>query len=161
MGERNETPQTETPQTETPQTTTPQNEIPQETAAAETGAPTPEMARSQRWEAQKAKDQAELEARYKDAPYLTKIFALHFGRPLVILSVLVAFGVLVYASMNLARVYYDKQAKQEDQDEEFPDEIFDQPLSEEDEHLIYDASPIDEEGAARIDAIAPVKADDT
>ena len=79
----------------------------------------------------------------------------------MILSVLVAFGVLVYASMNLARVYYDKQAKQEDQDEEFPDEIFDQPLSEEDEHLIYDASPIDEEGAARIDAIAPVKADDT
>ena len=161
MGERNETPQTETPQTETPQTTTPQNEIPQETAAAETGAPTPEMARSQRWEAQKAKDRAELEARYKDAPFLTRIFALYLGKPLVILSVLVAVGVLVYAGINLVRSYQEKQANQEDQQPEFAEEDFNQPLSEEDKHLIYEASPIDEEGAARIDAIAPVKADDT
>ena len=49
--------------------------------------PAPETTRSQRWEAQKQKEREELEAKYRDAPYLTKIFALHFGRPLVILSV--------------------------------------------------------------------------
>ena len=58
MGERNETPQTETPQTETPQNTTPQNELPQETTADDAVTPSPEIARSQRWEAQKAKDRA-------------------------------------------------------------------------------------------------------
>ncbi|MDO5456481.1 MAG: hypothetical protein Q4F25_06170 [Eubacteriales bacterium] len=40
------------------------NEIPQKTGADDAGTSTPEMTRSQRWEAQKAKDQAELEARY-------------------------------------------------------------------------------------------------
>ena len=66
-------------------------------ASETTGTPAQETTRSQRWEAQKQKEREELEAKYRDAPYLTKIFALHFGRPLVILSVLVALGVLISA----------------------------------------------------------------
>ena len=51
-------------------------------ASETTGTPAQETTRSQRWEAQKQKEREELEAKYRDAPYLTKIFALHFGRPL-------------------------------------------------------------------------------
>ena len=122
----------------------------------------PEATRSQRWEAQKQKEREELEAKYRDAPYLTKIFALHFGRPLVILSVLVALGVLISAGMGLARTYHEKQAAQEStEEEEDPLALIDKPLSEEDRPKIYEESPIDEKGAARIDAAAPVNADDT
>ena len=64
------------------------NDLPQGTEAGDAGTQAPEIAgtpeakltRSQRWEAQKQKEREELEAKYRDAPYLTKIFALHFGR---------------------------------------------------------------------------------
>ena len=132
------------------------------TPASETsGTPAQETTRSQRWEAQKQKEREELEAKYRDAPYLTKIFALHFGRPLVILSVLVALGVLVSAGMKLTRAYHEKQAGQESGEEEFQWSKLDRPLTEEEAPKVYEESPIDEEGAARIDAIEPVNADDT
>ena len=145
------------------------NDLPQGTEAGDAGTQAPEIAgtpeakltRSQRWEAQKQKEREELEAKYRDAPYLTKIFALHFGRPLVILSVLVALGVLVSAGRSIARNYQEKQAARTSQEEEDIYSIIDAPLSEEDSPLIYEESPIDEKGAARIDAIAPVSADDT
>ena len=153
------------------------NDIPQGAGTGDAGTQAPETARSQaqettrsqtqettrsqRWEAQKQKEREELEAKYSDAPYLTKIFALHFGRPLVILSVLVALGVLVSAGMKIARNYQEKQAAQTNREEENPFALIDQPLSEEDSPKIYEESPIDEEGAARIDAVAPVNADDT
>ena len=134
------------------------DKIPQETEAPSPKQTEPELTRSQRWEAQKKKDREELEAKYKDAPFLTRLFALHFGKPLVILSVLVAFGVLIYVGKNLARTYQDDQ---ESQEVPYTDEDYDKPLSEEDKPKIYEASPIDEEGAAKIDAIAPVGADET
>ena len=130
-------------------------------ASETTGTPAQETTRSQRWEAQKQKEREELEAKYRDAPYLTKIFALHFGRPLVILSVLVALGVLVSAGMKLTRAYHEKQAGQESGEEEFQWSKLDRPLTEEEAPKVYEESPIDEEGAARIDAIEPVNADDT
>ena len=130
-------------------------------ASETTGTPAQETTRSQRWEAQKQKEREELEAKYRDAPYLTKIFALHFGRPLVILSVLVALGVLVSAGMKLTRAYHEKQAAQESGEEEFQWSKLDRPLTEEEAPKVYEESPIDEEGAARIDAIEPVNADDT
>ena len=161
MQEINELPQeaegstgTEAPETGSP---TPETGSP----APESGSPTPETTRSQRWYAQKEKERKELEAKYKDAPFLTRLFALHFGKPLVILSVLVAFGVLIYAGMGLTRAYHERQSAQESQEEELSMEVFNQPLSEEDRPKIYEESPIDEEGAARIDAFAPVNADDT
>lgn len=65
------------------------NEISHEAGASDAvETPAPELTRSQRWEAQKQKEREEQEARYKDAPFLTKIFELYFGKPLVILSVL-------------------------------------------------------------------------
>lgn len=136
-------------------------------AAGEAGAsdvvetPATELTRSQRWEAQKQKEREEQEARYKDAPFLTKIFELYFGKPLVILSVLVALGVLVFAGMKLTRDYHERQAAQGKQEASAAEPDYDAPLSEENKSLIYEESPIDEEGAARIDAMAPVSADDT
>ena len=115
----------------------------------DTGTQAPETTRSQRWEAQKQKEREELEAKYRDAPYLTKLFALHFGKPLVILSVLVAMGVLISAGMGIARTYHEKQA-QDSNDEDFSLEDIYQPLTEEDSPKIYEESPIDEEGAAWI-----------
>lgn len=136
-------------------------DIPQGTGADDAGTPTPDAARSQRWEAQKEKERKELEAKYKDAPFLTRIFALYLGRPLVILSVLVALGVLFAAGRDIIRTYHEKQAAQEEEEPGFADMDFDKPLSEEDRPKIYEESPIDEEGAAKIDAAAPVSADDT
>ena len=63
--------------------------------------------------------------------------------------------------MNLTRSYHENQADQTEPEEEFSIEDMYKPLSEEDKPLIYEESPIDEEGAAKIDAIAPVSADDT
>lgn len=103
--------------------------------------PAQETTRSQRWEAQKQKEREELEAKYRDAPYLTKIFALHFGRPLVILSVLVALGVLVSAGMKLTRAYHEKQAGQESGEEEFQWSKLDRPLTEEEAPKVYEGVP--------------------
>ena len=137
------------------------NDIPQEAGANPAEASEAKTTRSQRWEAQKQKEREELEAKYKDAPYLVKVFELYFGKPLLILSVLVSIGVLVFAGMNLTRSYHENQADQTEPEEEFSIEDMYKPLSEKDKPLIYEESPIDEEGAAKIDAIAPVSADDT
>lgn len=74
---------------------------------------------------------------------------------------MVALGVLVSAGMKLTRSYHEKQAGQESGEEEFQWSKLDRPLTEEEAPKVYEESPIDEEGAARIDAIEPVNADDT
>ena len=106
----------------------------------------------QRWKAVKKQDRAELKAHYADAPRLVRFWNIYAKKPVktlfyaaLIASVLAAIvpGIFTAFFTELLNAFYEQR---------------NEPVSKE---QIYALSPIDEEGAARIDALPPVDADDT
>ena len=106
----------------------------------------------QRWKAVKKQDRAELKAHYADAPRLVRFWNIYAKKPVktlfyaaLIASVLAATvpGIFTAFFTELLNAFYEQR---------------NEPVSKE---QIYALSPIDEEGAARIDALPPVDADDT
>ena len=109
--------------------------------------------RKRRWKEEKKRRRAELKEHYKDAPFLIKFLRLYFIKPFIIstlaglaLVFVLLFGFMIYYGC----LYLYHNSLYENRYE---------PV--EDVQLLYDQSPIDEEGAKRIDAMAPSGADDT
>lgn len=109
--------------------------------------------RRKRWKAAKKARRAEQKAYYQYAPWPVRIWNLYLKKPLkVIVIIAVIFGLLGAAVMTAlpdlqTDIYYALK------------EIRNKPV---DKEKIYELSPIDEAGAARIDAAAsPIGADET
>ena len=109
--------------------------------------------RKARWRAEKKRRRSELKEHYKDAPFLIKIIRLYLIKPFVFstiafwgLLLLGATGVGIYFLITTEVLNYAYENRNE-------------PLD--DEQLIYDQSPIDEEGAKRVEAMEPSDPDDT
>ena len=106
-----------------------------------------------RWKAEKKRRRAELKEHYKDAPFLIKLIRLYLVKPFVIATV--AFWGLLIAGLLGVGIYFLAYIEIRD----YVYENRNEPV--EDKQLLYDQSPIDEEGAKRVDAAAPNNADDT
>ncbi|MCR5089141.1 MAG: hypothetical protein K6C08_06500 [Oscillospiraceae bacterium] len=105
-------------------------------------------ARRLRWKKEKYRRRDELKTRYQDAPWLIRLFRLYLLKPVTVLLVLaIVTGALGYGFMSSAGSILDVLF-----------ETRNNPVSQEE---IYKMSPIDEDGAERIDAVAPVDSDDT
>ena len=102
------------------------------------------IARRIRWKQEKLNRRHELEEHYRDAPWLLRVFRLYLLKPLIALVLVAALGYGAFMAL-LEPVIKTVTSNTE-------------PVSQE---KIYALSPIDEEGAKRIDAAAPVGKDDT
>ena len=105
------------------------------------------------WKAEKKARRAELKARYQYAPGLTRFWNLYAKKPVKFLFYLALIAGLcsTVSAENLISLIQPVIMSYYDANKDKP-----QPKEK-----IYAESPLDEEGAARIDAIAPVDADDT
>ncbi len=105
-------------------------------------------ARRLRWKKEKVRRRSELKARYQDAPWIIRLTRVYLVKPFVMLLVLAvlitALGSAVQGAAGavLNAIFSTRNA----------------PVSAE---KIYELSPVDERGAEKIDAVAPVSADDT
>ena len=111
--------------------------------------------RRKRWKAaKKAKRDAEKEY-YRYAPWPTRVWHLYLKKPLTgILTCLIVL-VLVAASFGAISDLFSSIFMEVYQTTK------DKPLSEEDMKKLYELSPLDEEGAKRIDALPAVGEDET
>ena len=111
--------------------------------------------RRKRWKAaKKAKRDAEKEY-YRYAPWPTRVWHLYLKKPLTgILTCLIVL-VLVAASFGAISELFSSIFMEVYQTTK------DKPLSEEDMKKLYELSPLDEEGAKRIDALPAVGEDET
>ena len=111
--------------------------------------------RRKRWKAaKKAKRDAEKEY-YRYAPWPTRVWNLYLKKPLIgIVSCLIVL-VLVAASFGAISELFSSIFMEVYQTTK------DKPLSEEDMKKLYELSPLDEEGAKRIDALPAVGEDET
>ena len=106
-------------------------------------------ARRLRWKKEKADRRQALKDRYRDAPWIVRVPRLYLLKPFIALLIIAAVVGGAYALVQttmptLISSYLDTNKNN--------------PVSQE---RIYSMSPIDEEGAKRIDAVAPVGKDDT
>lgn len=110
-------------------------------------------AKKQRWKAAKKQRRAELKERYKDAPWLTRLCRVYLLKPFVIVLVVAALlAVLVFGVYPLImNGLVDEMSRYFDDNKDNPVEA----------EQIYEISPIDEEGAARIAATEPIGEDET
>ena len=105
-----------------------------------------------RWKEEKKRRRIELKERYKDAPWYIKVPRVYLLKPFIIAAIgLIAatiLGFMIYGMGTLFHfiliyaLYENRNA----------------PVAEE---KIYELSPIDEEGAARIEAYAPIGEDES
>lgn len=108
-----------------------------------------EKIRKVRWKRSKATWREELKTRYENAPWLVRVWNLYLWKIAAVLVVLAVIGIIVAMTAGttvgaLISAYLETNR--------------DKPV---DKEAIYELSPLDEEGAKRIDAIAPVDKDDT
>lgn len=102
-------------------------------------------ARRLRWKQQRQDRRQALRDKYRDAPWIVRVPRLYLVKPLIALLVLFALAGCAYMGLQMFLGTYIDTAKNK-------------PVSQD---KIYEISPIDEEGAKRIDAAAPVGKDDT
>lgn len=108
--------------------------------------------RKRRWKAVKAARRAEKKEAYRYAPFIKRIWVLYLWKPVAaILAVVLLASVLYEPIMSAVGAVTMGVYK----------EIKDMPLSEEDIPKLYELSPLDEEGAKRINAYPSVGADET
>ena len=98
-----------------------------------------------RWKREKQERRQALKTRYRDAPWIVRVPRLYLLRPLIALLVIAVLAAGAYAGLQFAVSSYMQANK-------------DKPVSQD---KIYELSPLDEKGAKRIDAVAPVDKDDT
>ena len=115
--------------------------------------------RRKRWKAAKRAKRQELKDYYQYAPWLKRMWNLYlkgfFRRLLSLVILLAVVGMLVVTAPAILPAIMGPVIR------EYYDRVKNQPLTEDQIQEIYEMSPIDEEGAARIDALPPVDADDT
>ena len=102
-------------------------------------------ARRLRWKQERQERRRTLEEHYKDAPWIIRIPRLYLIKPFIALLIIAALGFA--ATQILPRLYIESL-----------DANKNAPVAQE---QIEALSPIDKEGAKRIDATAPVDKDDT
>lgn len=110
-------------------------------------------ARRQRWKAAKKQRRQQRKDFYRDAPFLTRIWHLYLWKPAAVLAVL-----LVLAAANLDTIMekvFVPTVKT------MLTSVRNKPLDPKNAGKIYELSPLDEDGAKRINAIAPVEAGET
>ena len=98
-----------------------------------------------RWKREKQERRQALKTRYRDAPWIVRVPRLYLLRPLIALLVIAVLAAGAYVGLQFAVSSYMQANK-------------DKPVSQD---KIYELSPLDEKGAKRIDAVAPVDKDDT
>ena len=108
--------------------------------------------RKERWKAAKKKHREELKERYKDAPWIIRIPRVYLLKPFVtgFICILLAGG-LVFGGISLYKYIVNETFKR----------MYENRNNPVDTDKIYALSPIDEEGAQRIDAYAPIGEDET
>ena len=111
--------------------------------------------RRQRWKAaQKARRDAEKEY-YRYAPWGKRVWNLYLKKPILgILGFLLAALVLLVSFSAVSEIFQGVFS-------DVYNSVKDKPLSEKDLEKLYEISPLDEEGAKRIDALPGVGADET
>lgn len=102
-------------------------------------------ARRLRWKQQRFEKRRNLRASYEDAPWPLRVARLYLVKPLIAVVIIAALGAAAYAALPQALMTFNNVNK-------------DKPVAKE---KIYALSPIDKEGAKRIDAAKPVDKDDT
>ena len=106
-----------------------------------------------RWKKQKREMRRELREKYKDAPFPVRFYHLFFKKILIGFGVsfvaLTFLGIVAGVVFEIGLFIYD----------DYLDEKRDEPV--EDVSILYELSPLDEEGAKRIDAIPEGGKDDT
>ena len=111
--------------------------------------------RRQRWKAAKKAKREEQKEFYRYAPALKRIWNLYLKKPLfVILMLAIVTGVIASNFNAILQAVATPFVLQEL-------EKIDNPLSEEDIPKLYELSPLDEEGAKRIDALPGIGEDET
>ena len=108
------------------------------------------------WKAAKKARREEEKEYYRYAPWGKRVWNLYLKKPVLGVLGLLLAALLIFASIELIQ-------------EEIIDPLFtkyyqsvkDKPLSEKDLEKLYELSPLDEEGAKRIDALPPVGEDET
>lgn len=108
-----------------------------------------EKIRKLRWKRSKATRREELKTRYEDAPWFTRVWNLYLVKPFMVLVILavIAGVIALNAGTTIGKIisaYLETNRNKAVAQEE-----------------IYELSPIDEKGAKRIDAAAPVDKNDT
>jgi len=105
-----------------------------------------------RWKEEKKRRRIELKERYKDAPWYIKVPRVYLLKPVIygILGIIAAtvIGFAIYGAVTLTRYLYIYSLY----------ENRNAPVSEEE---IYALSPIDEEGAKKIESYAPIGEDES
>lgn len=108
--------------------------------------------RKMRWKEERKRRRRELKEHYKDAPFLIKVIRLYLIKPFVF-STMAFWGLIIVGLFGFG-IYYIVVY-------EVNSYVYENRNEPVDEELIYEQSAIDEEGAKRVDAIAPSNADDT
>jgi len=116
----------------------------------------PRKERRKRWKAAKKARRDTEKEHYRYAPWPTRVWNLYLKKPVIGIAIFVVVLVLVAASFTAITemiggfIFTD-----------YYNEVKDKPLDEKGMQKLYEMSPIDEEGAARIDAIPAVGEDET
>ena len=108
--------------------------------------------RRRRWRAVKKEERAALKERLRYAPVLLRWWILYLWKPALVIVAAAILAVILYQpAMSLISDIVRDQFY----------EVKDRPLSEEDMPKLYELSPLDEEGAEKIDAYPAVRGDET
>lgn len=110
-----------------------------------------EKSRRKRWKKQKKERRAALKAKYKDAPWLLKLFRLYLLKPILWLLVIGILGVALVSMLAGSGLLSEAVTEYID-----TEKMKDVPQEE-----IYAEAPIDEEGAGRIDGLPSYPETDT
>ncbi|MCR5089670.1 MAG: hypothetical protein K6C08_09175 [Oscillospiraceae bacterium] len=112
--------------------------------------------RHRRWKEARRQKWQEKKDYYRYAPWLKRVWNLYLKKPIAVLMVIaILSGVL---AVNMTSIFESVVVPIMQQ---YYFSMKDAPLSEADLPKIYKESPLDEEGGKRIDALAPVNAEDT
>ena len=107
--------------------------------------------RRERWKEDKKKHREELAERYKNAPWIIRVPVLYTKTILIVLGILILLAAAGFGGYKLYQAGMEK----------YQYALFDKKNNEVPKEQIYELSPIDEEGAARINAYAPVGENET
>ncbi len=112
--------------------------------------------RRRRWKAAKKAKRNEQKEYYRYAPWGKRVWNLYLKKPLKAIMLLLLIALIVVGSIDVITEYIVAPIFSS-----YYQSVKDRPLSEEDAKKIYEFSPLDEEGAGRIEALPAVGADET
>ena len=110
-------------------------------------------ARKVRWKEAKKERRRELKEKYKDAPWIIRVPRLYLLKPFII-GIIAIVALTIFGSIGVGVYFLGRMI--------YLDDLYDNRNAEvKDKDLLYEQSPIDEEGAAKIASYAPIGSDET